>query len=237
MSLNARVLNKSRVDFEAVEAGLLEEGYAHVPALLDTSACLELRQLYVRGSLFRSHIVMERHSYGKGDYKYFNYPLPQPVAALREQFYAGLAPIANRWNEKLRRKERYPENQQQFLEFCNSHAQSRPTALLLHYRAGDYNCLHEDSYGEVAFPFQMTVFLSSTDEYSGGEFVLVEQRPRRQSRPIVLRPNQGDALIIPNRYRPVQGANGYYRTTFRHGVSEVRSGERFTLGIIFHDAQ
>ena len=234
--MNARAPSEPRVDFGAVEKGLLEDGYAHIPQLLDKDACVTLRELYARDDLFRSHIVMERHGYGKGDYKYFKYPLPQPIAALREQFYAGLAPIANRWNEKLNRKERYPENQEQFLELCSANEQSRPTALLLHYRAGDYNCLHEDSYGEVAFPFQMTMFLSSTDEYSGGEFVLVEQRPRKQSRPIVLNPSQGDALIIPNRYRPVQGANGYYRTTFRHGVSDVRSGERYSLGVIFHDA-
>jgi uncharacterized protein len=231
------VLDLSAVDFTAVESALLDHGYAQVPGLLSISECDALRELFYGNDLFRSHIVMERHGYGKGEYKYFKYPLPATVAALRERFYAALTPIANAWNEKLGRKERYPELQRQFLEFCGARDQTRPTALLLHYRAGDYNCLHEDSYGEVAFPFQMTVFLSAADGYTGGEFVLVEQRPRRQSRPIVLRPEQGDALIIPNRYRPVRGSNGYYRTAFRHGVSEVRSGERFTLGIIFHDAQ
>ncbi len=226
-----------RVDFAAVETALLREGYAHVPRLLTPAACRSLRAMFERDELFRSHIVMQRHGYGKGDYKYFGYPLPEPVAALRTAFYAGLAPIANRWNEMLSGKERFPEAQQQFLALCNEHGQSRPTALLLHYRAGDYNCMHEDAYGEIAFPFQMTVFLSAGEEYAGGEFVLLEQRPRKQSRPIVLRPEQGDALVIPNHYRPVQGKDGIYRTAFKHGVSEVRSGERYTLGIVFHDAQ
>ena len=226
-----------RVDFESVERALLDDGYAHLRDLLDADDCRAVRALFDRDELFRSHIVMERHGYGKGDYKYFGYPLPEPIASLRTEFYARLAPVANRWNEKLGRNERFPEAQQQFLALCSEHGQRRPTALVLRYRPGDYNCMHEDAYGEIAFPFQMTVFLSSLEEYTGGEFVLVEQRPRRQSRPIVVRPDLGAALIIPNHYRPVQGANGYYRTAFKHGVSEVRSGERYTLGIIFHDAQ
>jgi hypothetical protein len=224
------------VNFNEVRSQLFESGYAVLAQLLDASACRSIRDLFDASDLFRSHIVMERHGYGQGQYKYFKYPLPEPIASLREQFYEGLAPIANEWNERLRRKERFPHHQQQFLGLCNEHGQTRPTALLLRYHVGDYNCLHEDSYGEIAFPFQMTVFLSDTNEYTGGEFVLVEQRPRMQSRPLVFRPNLGDALIIPNRYRPVPGKNGYYRTAFKHGVSEVRSGERLTLGIIFHDA-
>jgi uncharacterized protein len=226
-----------QVDFAEVESALLRDGYAHLPRLLDAAACARLRATFERDELFRSHIVMERHGYGRGEYKYFGYPLPEPVATLRSDFYARLAPIANRWNDKLNRKDRFPEAQQQFLALCNEHGQSRPTALMLRYRPGDFNCMHEDQYGEIAFPFQMTVFLSSLEEYTGGEFVLIEQRPRKQSRPIVLRPDQGDALIIPNHYRPVQGKDGVYRTAFKHGVSEVRSGERYTLGIIFHDAQ
>ncbi len=180
---------------------------------------------------------MEKHGFGQGEYKYFKYPLPPFVQHLRSDLYQGLSPIANRWNERLGRKERYPATQQLFREICLENEQSRPTALLLRYRTGDYNCLHEDLYGEIAFPFQTTVFLTPSDEYEGGEFVLVEQRPRRQSRAIVLRPQAGDALIFPNRYRPVEGRNGYYRTTFRHGVSEIRTGERLTLGLIFHDAK
>ena len=196
-----------------------------------------MRALFEESGIFRSRIVMERHGFGQGEYKYFSYPLPPLVENLRDGLYAALAPVADRWNELLGRKERYPATQQRFLEMCEASEQSRPTALLLRYRAGDYNCLHEDLYGGVAFPFQVTVFLSDPSAYEGGEFVLVEQRPRRQSRPIVLRPGEGDAVVIPNRYRPVRGKNGFYRTTFRHGVSEVRSGERYTLGLIFHDAR
>lgn len=228
---------KSNLDFHAIEAELLEQGFAHVPALLGERECAQAIALYEREDLFRKAVVMERHNFGKGEYKYFAYPLPDEVGELRERFYAGLAPVANEWNERLRRPERFPAQQQQFIEICREHEQNRPTALMLRYRAGDYNCLHEDTYGEIAFPFQMTVFLSSLTDYAGGEFVLVEQRPRAQSRPIVLQPEIGDALIIPNRYRPVRGSNGYYRTTFRHGVSEIRSGERYALGVIFHDAR
>jgi hypothetical protein len=151
--------------------------------------------------------------------------------------YGELAPAANRWNESLGLPHRYPHALQQYLLECADRGQQRPTALLLRYRAGDYNCLHQDTYGELAFPFQATYFLSARDEYEGGEFVLVEQRPRAQSRPIVIAPEQGECIIIPNRYRPVRGKNGFYRTVFRHGVSEIRSGERYALGVILHDAQ
>ncbi|HET7813353.1 MAG TPA: 2OG-Fe(II) oxygenase [Candidatus Baltobacteraceae bacterium] len=227
----------SNAALQAAERDLLENGYAHIAGLLDTKACAQMRDLFDRDELFRKHIVMERHNFGKGEYKYFSYPLHDPVAQMREQFYAQLSPVANEWNARLRKPERFPDRQQQFLEICREHEQTRPTALLLRYRAGDYNCLHEDTYGEIAFPFQMTIFLSERSGYEGGEFVLVEQRPRAQSRPIVLQPEIGDALIIPNRYRPVAGKNGYYRTAFRHGVSEIRSGERYALGLIFHDAR
>jgi hypothetical protein len=216
---------------------LMERGYALLPGLLDGEACAELRRAYDDDGLFRKRVVMEKHGFGRGEYKYFRYPLPERVAAMRERFYRELVPVANEWNARLKKNERFPEAEQQFLDFCADRGQTRPTALMLKYGAGDFNCLHEDTYGEVSFPFQMTVFLSAPDAYDGGEFVLVEQRPRQQSRPIVFRPGLGDALVIPNRYRPVEGKNGYYRTTFRHGVSEVRSGERFTLGVIFHDAQ
>jgi len=197
---------------------------------------MALRAMYEREPLFRSRVVMERHNFGSGEYKYFAYPLPDEVAALRERLYAQLAPVANHWNEALGLPQRYPPAMQQYLIECAEHGQQRPTALLLRYRAGDYNCLHQDTYGEMAFPFQATFFLSARDEYEGGEFVLVEQRPRAQSRPIVIAPEQGECLIIPNRYRPVRGKTGYYRTVFRHGVSEIRSGERYALGVILHDA-
>lgn len=219
-----------------LEESLLENGYAHVPGALPVAGVRSLRAMYGDDSLFRSRVVMERHNFGSGEYKYFGYPLPQSVATLRENLYRDLAPIANRWNELLRLPQRYPQALQQYLLDCAAHGQARPTALLLRYRNGDYNCLHQDTYGEMAFPFQATYFLSDRSEYDGGEFVLVEQRPRSQSRPIVLVPEQGDCIIIPNRYRPVQGKNGVYRTVFRHGVSEIRKGERCALGIILHDA-
>jgi hypothetical protein len=220
-----------------MERDLFERGYAHLKAFLPNSECKALRGGFDDDALFRSRVVMERHNFGRGEYKYYAYPLPDRVAALRESLYATLAPIANRWNEMLKLPQRYPAAQQQYLFECASHGQTRPTALILRYRAGDYNCLHQDTYGELAFPFQATLFLSSREEYEGGEFVLTEQRPRAQTRPVVIAPEIGDLLIIPNRYRPVAGKNGHYRTVFRHGVSEIRSGERYALGIIFHDAQ
>lgn len=216
---------------------LREQGYALLSDAFTPDQCRDLRGLYDRDEAFRSTIVMEKHGFGKGEYRYFRYPLPPLVASLRDEAYRALVPVANDWNAMLKKRERFPASQQEFLDVCSDADQTRPTALILRYRAGDYNCLHEDVYGEVAFPLQMTIFLSDTAEYEGGEFVLVEQRPRLQSRPIVLRPRQGQAVVIPNRYRPVEGRAGYYRTTFRHGVSEIRSGERFTLGIIFHDAR
>lgn len=216
---------------------LLDNGYALIPGLLDETACRELRSEFDRSDIFRSHVVMERHNFGRGEYKYYSYPLPERVAGLRERFYRDLAPTANEWNARLGKPQRFPQTQQMFLEMCAQSDQQRPTALILRYRAGDYNCMHEDTYGELAFPFQMTIFLSSRDEYEGGEFVLVEQRPRAQSRPFVLTPDLGDALVFPNKYRPVAGKNGYYRTAFKHGVSELRSGERYALGVIFHDSR
>jgi|SRR5579884_913865 len=219
-----------------LEQTLFTQGYAHIENALSEDECLALRAMYGDDALFRSRIVMERHNYGSGEYKYFAYPLPDRVRDLREGLYAALAPIANRWNERLRLPQRYPSAQQQYLLECHRHGQQRPTALMLRYRSGDFNCLHQDTYGELAFPFQATFFLSSRREYEGGEFVLVEQRPRSQSRPIVITPDQGDCIIIPNRYRPVAGKSGTYRTVFRHGVSEIRSGERYALGVIFHDA-
>jgi hypothetical protein len=219
-----------------IEQQLFENGYARIPRALDVNECRMLRGLYDDDRLFRSRVVMERHNFGSGEYKYFGYPLPKSVQQLREQLYRELAPLANRWNELLRLPQRYPAALRQYLAACSDSGQSRPTALLLRYRAGDYNCLHQDTYGELAFPFQATYFLSSRSEYEGGEFVLVEQRPRSQSRPIVIAPEQGDCVIIPNRYRPARGKTGVYRTVFRHGVSEIRSGERYTLGVILHDA-
>lgn len=181
---------------------------------------------------------MERHNFGRGEYKYFSYPLPSPIDQLRGGLYAPLAAIANRWLSALGSPERVPARLAEMLAVCAEHDQRRPTALLLKYGAGDYNCLHQDVYGEIAFPFQVTVFLSEPHvDFEGGEFVLVEQRPRAQSRPEVIQPRRGDIIVFPNRYRPVRGQHGYYRTAVRHGVSRLRSGERLTLGIIFHDAK
>lgn len=219
-----------------IEEQLLAGGYARIPGALDSKQCRALRAMYEDDSLFRSRVVMERHNFGSGEYKYFSYPLPETVASLREALYRELAPAANRWNELLGLPQRYPAALQQYLFECAEHGQGRPTALMLRYEAGDFNCLHQDTYGELAFPFQATYFLSARSEYEGGEFVLVEQRPRSQSRPIVLEPEQGECIVIPNRYRPVRGKSGVYRTVFRHGVSEIRSGERFALGVILHDA-
>lgn len=219
-----------------IEEQLFTYGYARIPEALSSGECRVLRELYSDDALFRSRVVMERHNFGSGEYKYFAYPLPEPVRALRENLYRELAPVANRWNELLRLPQRYPHALQQYLLECAERGQQRPTALLLRYRAGDYNCLHQDTYGELAFPFQATYFLSSRSEYEGGEFVLVEQRPRAQSRPVVISPQQGECVVIPNRYRPAQGKSGVHRTVFRHGVSEIRSGERYALGVILHDA-
>src|SRR5579872_292220 len=217
MTLTSRI---DSIDWDRVEDDLLARGYAVLREFLTTAEAVALRDGFVDDERFRSHVVMERHNFGRGEYKYYAYPLPEAIEAMRTGFYAHLAPIANRWNALLGENSRFPDAQQTFLEVCRDADQSRPTALLLRYRPGDYNCLHQDTYGEIAFPFQATLFLSSPDEYEGGEFVMTEQRPRMQTRPIVLRPNQGDVVIIPNRLRPVKGTHGYYRTTFRHGVSE-----------------
>lgn len=221
-----------------IERDLFTNGFAIVPRALDDAACERLRAAFDDDALFRSRVVMQRHQFGRGEYKYFSYPLPPDVAHLRETAYGPLAAIANRWLAALKSNDRVPETLQTMLALCAEHDQQRPTALLLRYVEGDYNCLHQDLYGSIAFPFQMTFVLDEPGvDYEGGEFVLVEQRPRAQSRPEVLVPHRGDCIIFPNRYRPVQGANGTYRTTYKHGVSRVTRGRRHALGVIFHDAQ
>ena len=227
-----------KLDWVPIERNLFEFGYALVPGVLDGAQCAQISSWFDDDRLFRSHIVMERHQFGRGEYKYFSYPLPPLVAALRESAYAPLAAIANRWHTELGSNERVPETLQTMLDLCAENEQQRPTALLLRYRAGDYNCLHQDLYGKIAFPFQMAFVLDEPSvDYEGGEFVLVEQRPRAQSRPEVIVPHRGDCLIFPNRYRPNRGKHGTYRTAYKHGVSRLKSGQRHALGIIFHDAQ
>ena len=217
---------------------LRARGYAVIPSLVGDRDGESLRTLFDEDDAFRSTIVMERHGYGRGVYRYFAYPLPALVARLRRELYARLAPVANEWMEALGAEQRYPAELDAFLERCHAQGQTRPTPLLLRYRSGDHNALHQDVYGDLAFPLQATVLLSEPGTgFSGGEFVLVEQRPRRQRLAHVVPLRRGDAVVFPNSVRPAPGARGPVRTIFRHGVGEVRTGERLTLGLIFHDAR
>lgn len=225
------------LDWHRIEADLDADGAAVVKRLLDPADCAATAALYGRAEGFRSRVVMERHGFGRGEYRYFERPLPPLVGSLREALYPRLVPIANRWNDVLGIAERYPAEHVDFIARCRDAGQTRPTPLLLQYGPGDYNCLHQDLYGDVVFPFQVVVLLSAPGrDYSGGEFVMTEQRPRMQSRPMVLPLAQGDAAVIAVHHRPVQGTRGVYRVNLRHGVSRVRSGRRHTLGIVFHDA-
>ena len=225
------------IDASRLEADLDAFGNTVIERLLPASECAALASLYARDDSFRSRVVMARHGYGRGEYKYFDYPLPALVAALREALYARLAPIANRWYEAMRIDVRFPARHEQFLARCHAAGQRRPTPLMLSYREGDYNCLHRDIYGEHVFPLQATILLSQPGrDFDGGEFVMTEQRPRMQSRAEVIPLARGDAVIFAVRERPVRGTRGVHRVNLRHGVSRIRSGERRTLGIIFHDA-
>jgi hypothetical protein len=225
------------VDWGAIAGELDAYGCAMLDALLSPQECRALARLYPHDALFRSRVVMGRHGFGRGEYKYFSYPLPDAVASLRDTIYPRLVPIANRWNAAMGSEVRYPDTHAAFLQRCHAAGQSRPTPLLLQYGAGDYNRLHQDLYGENVFPLQVAVLLSEPGrDFSGGEFVLTEQRPRMQSRVDVLPWRQGDAVIFAVHQRPVPGTRGSYRVNLRHGVSRVRSGHRHTLGIIFHDA-
>lgn len=228
-----------RLDWGAVESSLDDRGYALTESpLLTARECAALAAQYDQESRFRATIDMARHGFGVGEYRYFAQPLPEPVATLRRLLYGALAPIANRWQRSLGRAEHFPPEFAAFVERCWRGGQLRPTPLLLRYRAGGYNCLHQDVYGKLAFPFQATLLLSALEaEFTGGEFLLVEQRPRRQSRGSAVRLDQGQAVIFPNAERPVRGGRGFYRCRVRHGVSEVRSGTRLALGLIFHDAR
>jgi hypothetical protein len=225
------------IDWRQIAASLDESGYAITGPLLTRDECRTLAALYTKEDAFRSRVIMERHAFGRGEYKYFRYPLPKAVEALRQAIYPPLASIANRWHERISQQGRFPPSLGSYLAQCHAAGQERPTPLLLKYEAGDYNCLHQDLYGDLVFPLQLTVLLSASDEdFTGGEFLLVEQRPRAQSKGEVVPLHQGEAVIFPVHHRPVEGTRGPYRVTMRHGVSRVRSGRRHTLGIIFHDA-
>ncbi|WP_052389650.1 2OG-Fe(II) oxygenase [Belnapia moabensis] len=226
------------IDWATAEAELDAVGVARLGPLLPAGECQALVALYDEEARFRSRVVMARHGFGRGEYQYLAYPLPDRVQALREALYPRLAPIANRWNERMSLPVRYPAAHADFLARCHAAGQARPTPLLLRYGPGDYNCLHQDLYGEHVFPLQVVVLLSAPGEdFSGGEFVLTEQRPRMQSRAEVVPLGLGEAAVFAVAQRPVQGSRGDYRVTMRHGVSRLRSGARHTLGIIFHDAR
>ena len=226
------------LDWARVARSLEDEGCATLPALLSPRECAELAALYDVEGRFRSRVVMARHGFGRGEYKYFAYPLPEIVAALRTALYPPLAALANRWNEQLDLAQRYPADHATYLRQCHRAGQTKPTPLLLRYGAGDYNCLHQDLYGEQVFPLQATFLLSAPgSDFTGGEFVLVEQRPRQQSRPQVVALGQGDGVVFAVNHRPARGARGFHRVKLRHGVSRVHTGRRQTLGIILHDAQ
>lgn len=225
-------------DWNAVHGELDQQGWSVLPGLLDRPQCEKLVALYAEPTRFRKRIVMQNHGYGRGEYQYFSYPLPSPIEALRVSAYAALVPLANRWNEQMGLAVRYPTTHAEFLARCHAAGQTRPTPLLLAYGPGDFNCLHQDLYGEHLFPLQLAILLSAPGEdFGGGEFVMTEQRARQQSRPMVLPLRQGDAAVFAVHQRPVASARGYSRVTLRHGVSQLSQGRRHTAGIIFHDAQ
>jgi hypothetical protein len=234
-ALPARV---AALDWAGIAAAIDAHGCATTGPLLTAEECAALAARYGTDALFRSRIVMARHGFGRGEYKYFTYPLPDDVATLRGAFYPPLATIANRWNDQMGVASRYPDDHGAFLARCHQAGQTKPTPLLLQYGAGDYNCLHQDLYGEHVFPLQVAFLLSRpSHDFTGGEFVLTEQRPRMQSRAEVVPLIQGEGVIFPVHHRPVQGTRGIYRVNMRHGVSRLRTGRRQTLGLIFHDAQ
>ena len=227
-----------RYDWDEIGATLNAFGAAVLPKLMTASECEDIAALYADEKHFRSHIHMARHGFGRGEYRYFKYPLPARIAALRTALYAQIAPFANAWNERMNIAVRYPQRHTDYLKLCHEAGQTRPTPLLLQYGPGDFNCLHQDLYGELAFPMQITALLSKPErDFTGGEYVLTEQRPRMQSRVEVVPLQQGDAVLFAVHNRPVQGSKGAYRVNMRHGVSRIRSGHRHTLGVIFHDAK
>ena len=226
------------IAWERVYRDLDTEGNAVVKGLMASDQCDEVRGLYQDEKIFRSQVVMERHGFGRGEYRYFSYPLPDLITNLRTSLYPHLVPLANRWNEAMRVDVRYPGTHADYITRCHEAGQTKPTPLILKYGPDDYNCLHQDLYGEHVFPLQVAILLSAPNkDFTGGEFVMTEQRPRMQSRPLVVPLQKGDGVVFAVNHRPVQGKKSIYRVTMRHGVSRLQSGSRYTLGIIFHDAQ
>jgi hypothetical protein len=226
------------LDWQSISHDLDERGSAYIKCLLSPDECRSLAALYSDEDRFRSRVVMQRHGFGSGEYKYFAYPLPMMVSELRSTFYTHLVPVANRWNSELGTEVRYPASHADYLACCHAAGQVRPTPLLLKYGPDDYNCLHQDLYGEQVFPLQVAILLSVPEiDFTGGEFVITEQRPRMQSRPEVVSLCQGDAVVFAVAHRPVRGKRGVYRVNLRHGVSRIRTGQRITAGLIFHDAE
>jgi uncharacterized protein len=231
-------INKiSNLNWQAISEAMHQNGYAIIPNLIDNAACEVLKSNYSAPNSYRKTVVMERHRFGLGEYKYFNYPLPRIIQTIREQIYPHLAPIANAWMQVLNIATRFPAELSNLLKICHENGQTKPTPLILKYGKSGFNTLHQDLYGDIFFPIQTVLFLNQADQdFTGGEFVLTQQTPRAQSKAIVLKPNKGDMLIFTTNFRPVKGTKGYYRVNMKHGVSEIHSGERHTLGIIFHDA-
>lgn len=231
------MINLENLDWTAIHENLHHRGYAQLNQVLDAEECNNLIAEYDNPVHYRKTIVMERYRFGLGEYKYFSYPLPPIIQRLRESIYPKLAQVANLWMNALKKEQPYPDHFKDFQELCKAQGQTKPTVLILKYGKGGHNTLHQDLYGELFFPIQMVLFLNEPDEdYTGGEFVMTEQVPRAQSKAIVLKPKKGDALLFTTNFRPVKGSKGYYRVNMRHGVSEVHNGQRYTLGIIFHDA-
>jgi len=231
-------MSSQAIPRDQISQALDAEGNAVIKSILTADECDNIRALYQQEKIFRSNVVMERHGFGRGEYRYFKYPLPGLITKLRTSFYPHLVPIANRWNEALNIDVRYPATHAEFIQRCHQAGQNKPTPLLLKYGPDDYNCLHQDLYGEHVFPLQIAILLSQPNkDFTGGEFVMTEQRPRMQSRPIVVSLQKGDGVVFAVNHRPVQGKKSVYRVNLRHGVSRLRSGSRYTLGIIFHDAQ
>ncbi len=237
-SLYYSIMALHDISWEQVSGELDAEGHAVIKGVLAPDECDEIRALYDENDLFRSQVVMERHGFGRGEYRYFRYPLPDLITRLRTSVYPYLVPIANKWNEAMGISISFPGTHTEYIRRCHKAGQNKPTPLILKYGADDYNCLHQDLYGEHVFPLQIAVLLSESEkDFTGGEFVMTEQRPRMQSRPIVVPLGKGDGVVFAVHHRPVQGKKSVYRVNLRHGVSRIRSGNRYTLGIIFHDAR